>query len=42
MMNGSMGDWYAGMGSGYWLFCAVIVVIVIVVIAAAVVMYRAE
>ncbi len=38
MMNGSMGGWYSGMGSGGWMFG--IAVLAVVIIAAAVIMSR--
>ncbi len=35
MMNGDMNGWYSSMGSGGWVFGAVIAVAVILVIVAA-------
>ena len=36
MMNGEMGSWYFGMGSGNWMFGVLMLAVVIVVVAAAV------
>jgi hypothetical protein len=34
MMNGAMGEWYSGMGSGNWTFEILILVLVIAALAA--------
>lgn len=34
MMNGAMGEWYSGMGSGNWMFGILILVVVIAAVAA--------